>query len=462
MLRKLKKELAICASNIYLCRRFLLFKPVDRERLTSTTDQVVVISVVYGLLLFVSTFFLSLPHPQFNIYGLTSLVAIVGFVLLTIYAVTKLIGDESIRLELLNVSMGISVWFYLLWLVLWREANFSIYWFYDKHWFVYALYNIAYLAVLIGALVRLNEFKPSVVLKGTAAFVLLLFVPLHYVQLGGFWYEAYPLEAEEKKSKINVEEVYYKQFNYLTDIDRQVLPERRGIVDLYFVGFGSYASEDVFMKEVDYARNLFDERFDTKGRSVAMINNPKTVDTTPIASRSNLQQILEKIGRKMNIDEDVLFLYLTSHGSKTHQLSVEFRPLILNTLSPGDLKASLDNSGIKWRVLLVSACYSGGFVETLKNDNTLVMTASDPDHQSFGCGSKSDFTYFGKAVFDEQLSHNFNFISAFNKALASIQAREQREKRDSSHPQLYVGDRIREKLETLSLDLTEYDRKKRN
>ena len=460
MLHKLKKELVTCASNLLLCSRFLLFKSVDRQRLINTTDQIVLMTLVYGLLLFISTYFISLPRPEFNLYGISSLVIMLGFVVIAVFTVSKLLGDEAIRLELINITMAINVWFYLLWLAMGQTQNFSVFLMYGDMRTLYIFYNIVYLAVLIGVLVRLSEVKLAVMVKGVVSFSLLLFVPLHYLQMGGFWYEAFPTHEEIMKPNINQEEVYYKQFGYLNDLDEQVLPERPGITDLYFVGFGSYASEDVFMKEVDYAKELFDDRFDTRGRSIGLINNHKTIDTNPIASRSNLEKVLEKIGRKMNIEEDVLFLYLTSHGSKTHHLSIELRPLMLNTITPQDLKKSLDNSAIKWRVLLVSACYSGGFVDALKNDDTLVMTASAADRTSFGCGSKSEFTYFGKAIFDEQLRQDFNFIRAFENAVTSIQAREIKEKQELSKPQLYIGDRIRIKLESLSFDLSEFDRKK--
>jgi len=86
----------------------------------------------------------------------------------------------------------------------------------------------------------------------------------------------------------------------------------------------------------------------------------------------------------------------------------------------------------------------------------VIMTAAAADKQSFGCGSKSEFTYFGKAVFQEQLSKHFNFLEAFDNALSSIQQRESIEKREPSQPQLYIGDKIRSKLDDLSKDLEKY------
>ncbi len=58
---------------------------------------------------------------------------------------------------------------------------------------------------------------------------------------------------------------------------------------------------------------------------------------------------------------------------------------------------------------MVSACYAGGFIEPLKDDRTLVITAADAHHTSFGCGAESDFTYFGKAYFDQALRATYSF-----------------------------------------------------
>jgi hypothetical protein len=193
-----------------------------------------------------------------------------------------------------------------------------------------------------------------------------------------------------------------------------------------------------------------DTQFNTKGRSVALINNPSTLENTLLASKSNLILILEHIGSLINKDEDVLFLYLTSHGSKKHKLTVRQRPLTLNSIGPSDLKSVLDNSGIRYRVLVVSACYSGGFIEPLKNEYTLVFTASDKDKQSFGCSNANEFTYFGQAIFKEQMKQNYNLVDVFDKAIESIHKRESSEKLKHSEPQLYVGNKIRGKLLTLA------------
>jgi hypothetical protein len=162
-----------------------------------------------------------------------------------------------------------------------------------------------------------------------------------------------------------------------------------------------------------------------------------------------MRRALTAIGERMNPAEDVLVLYLTSHGSEKHRLAVDLWPLQLDAIDPQDLRAALDESGIRWRVIVVSACYSGGYVEPLKDERTLIITAASAKRQSFGCGAASDFTYLAKALFDEELRKTHSFEAAFARAQKSIAAREKEKGFVPSEPQIHVGAQIRDKLKTL-------------
>jgi len=97
----------------------------------------------------------------------------------------------------------------------------------------------------------------------------------------------------------------------------------------------------------------------------------------------------------------------------------------------------------------VSACYSGGFVDALKDENSLVITASAADHNSFGCSNEADFTYFGKAYFDEALRETYSVIEAFERAKPKIAAREKEQDYEGSEPQIFIGESIRRPLAAL-------------
>ena len=165
---------------------------------------------------------------------------------------------------------------------------------------------------------------------------------------------------------------------------------------------------------------------------------------------SNLRETLNEMGATIDRDEDVVMLYLESHGSKNYELVTEFPPLELDSLTPALLRELLDKSRIKWRIIVVSACYSGGYIEPLREAHTLIITASAANRTSFGCGTESNATYFADAFFQHALRFEDSFLTAFGQARASIAAREKEQNMSPpSDPQIFVGDAMAAKLPKL-------------
>ena len=106
----------------------------------------------------------------------------------------------------------------------------------------------------------------------------------------------------------------------------------------------------------------------------------------------------------MNGESDILFLVLTSHGSPDGLAVTAGRRA--ETLKPSTLAEMLERTGVRRKVVVISACYSGVFIPRLANPDTLVITAADADHPSFGCRDKAKWTYFGDAFFNVALRQN--------------------------------------------------------
>jgi len=250
------------------------------------------------------------------------------------------------------------------------------------------------------------------------------------------------------------ENTLYAQTELLRAAEQRVMPGRAGEEHLYFVGFAPDAAQDVFMKETLAIGKLLKERFGTGGRALSLISHPGVVDQYPMATLTSLRRALKTVGERINREEDVVLLHLTSHGSQSHELSVEFYPLQLPPIRPAELRSALDEAGIKWRIVVISACYSGGFIDALKEAHTLVVTASDARHTSFGCGNAFDFTYFSKAYYDEALRKTRSFERAFALARESVRRREQKEGLESSNPQMFIGAAMHTKLARLERTLS--------
>lgn len=229
-------------------------------------------------------------------------------------------------------------------------------------------------------------------------------------------------------------------------------PQTPGAVDLYALTFAPYAHEDVFARESAMVADVMEQRFGTVGRTLQLVNHLDTAYNWPWATPLNLARAIHHVARVMDRDEDILFIHLTSHGAADGELAAQFWPMTVEPVTPAQLKGWLDEAGIVNRVISVSACYSGSWVEPLADDHTLVMTAADADNTSYGCGRLSELTYFGRAVFDEQLrTQTLSFEQAHAAARPIIGQREHEAGKDDgySNPQISVGDGIRRPLEAL-------------
>ena len=308
------------------------------------------------------------------------------------------------------------------------------------------------------AIKRLTVSSTAPRVSPTAIVAMIVLVPAYFLPSEPLWEAAfdpagYATEPGPRQRAFS-EKALYEQRNLLKAAIKALKPERAGVQDLYFVGFAPYASQDVFMKETLAIGKLLDERFDVRGRAISLISHPTLIDRFPIATLTSLREALRAVGNRINPEEDVVLLHLTSHGSENHELSVEFGALALEPIRPADLRSALDAAGIKWRIVVVSACYSGGFIDALKDSHTMVVTASDSKHTSFGCGNAFDFTYFSKAFFDEALRKTFSFEQAFTMARASILLREQKEGLEHSNPQIFMGEAMQAKLSGLEKRLS--------
>jgi len=314
-------------------------------------------------------------------------------------------------------------------------------------WMAYVAYLAWSLAVSLRALWVAGGRQGLQFIRGGALLVLLLLFLASFLPRAELW-KPYADDAAEQPSIVQ-EQLFHAQDGLLDTRLAALQPQRPGITDLYFVGFAPDGTQDVFGEELDTVSTLMSRHFDAAGRTLLLSNAPPTLGELPIASVTNLDIALDHIGSVMDTDEDLLFLYISTHGSQDGELTVDLPPLELYQIRPAWLARVLRASGVKWRVLVISACYSGSFIEPLKDDYTLIITATDAFNPSFGCGNGEKLTWFGKAYFDDALRHTGSFTEAFEIARKEVGQREREQGYTASNPQMYVGAAMREKLRAL-------------
>jgi Peptidase C13 family len=201
------------------------------------------------------------------------------------------------------------------------------------------------------------------------------------------------------------------------------------------LAFGLFGAQSVFESEAKGAASIIAQRL--AANSVIVRANTKTRRDVTIAS---IGDALQAAGERMDRESDIMFLILTSHGSQDGVAVQAGRRVEI--LSPADLASMLNRAGVRHRVVIISACYSGVFLGPLASDDTLVITAADSDHSSFGCRDKVKWTYFGDAFFNTALRDAADLKSAFATARTLVSKREMRYGLTPSNPQIAGGKNI--------------------
>jgi hypothetical protein len=198
------------------------------------------------------------------------------------------------------------------------------------------------------------------------------------------------------------------------------------------VSFGLFGDQGVFRREATGAAEIVAARFGT-GSIDVQYNSKKGGDATIEA----LAKSLQVSASRLDAEKDVLFLILTSHGSPDGLAVKAGRRM--QTLTPSMLAAMLARTGVRHKVVIISACYSGVFIPRLASPDVLVITAADADHSSFGCLDEAKWTYFGDAFFNVALRRAESLKDAFVGARTLVRKRELREHFDPSNPLMAGG-----------------------
>ncbi len=252
----------------------------------------------------------------------------------------------------------------------------------------------------------------------------------------GIWQRGRLVRDEQGRMLPDSLELGLLQQGRLLDEAITAIPASTSARELYALTLAGDGKQSVFMREADYVSRLMRERFGAYG-SISLINHRDHLADRPLATRENLTRVVQALAERSG-EEDLIFIYLTSHGSSRHELNLDQPRLQLADLPASELAALLAPLKQRNKVVVVSACYSGGFIPPLKDEKTLVMTAARADRVSFGCSEENDFTYFGRALFAEALGETDNLERAFELARERVAEREQSDGFEPSEPQIWA------------------------
>lgn len=176
--------------------------------------------------------------------------------------------------------------------------------------------------------------------------------------------------------------------------------------------------------------------------TVALTLNPGAPDASTAA------EALRAVGEVTQRAQRGCLLYFTSHGSPEGMVFGED-----GTVTPAAMAQMVRQwCGARPTVVIVSACFSGIFVNALEGPNRMVLTAASRERSSFGCGAGETYPWFDACVI-ETLPQAGDFLALAAETRACVARREQESGvAPPSDPQLFVGAEMQLGLPTLRFE----------
>ena len=165
-------------------------------------------------------------------------------------------------------------------------------------------------------------------------------------------------------------------------------------------------SGDDSIRNFDNSRDALGELFAAKGLAAENqhhLNSQFSLEAKPPADQATLQALALSF-TQLNIrpEQDACLFYVSSHGKQGD--GVYMKRVHDGQLTPAQLNTALNwTCGTAPTVVMVSACYSGQFIQPLHADNRIIMTAASAQRPSFGCSEAQEYS-FGMAASSTILS----------------------------------------------------------
>ena len=214
------------------------------------------------------------------------------------------------------------------------------------------------------------------------------------------------------------------------------LPPHADAPETLVLAIGGQGYQAIFDREARRAAAVLSSR--GGGPALVLSNTPAQVEHGLLASRRTVALAIAALGRRARPD-DTLVVYLTSHGGEDASIAMDAPYIEFAPLTAADLATALDSAGFRRRIIIISACFAGSWIDKLASPTTIVIAAAAKDRTSFGCDDSREFTFFGEAMLGELARPGQSLALAFDHARQRIAAGERAERVTPSLPEARVG-----------------------
>jgi hypothetical protein len=190
-----------------------------------------------------------------------------------------------------------------------------------------------------------------------------------------------------------------------------------------FAGFAMHSQSKAFRADVLSAEAWV--RTIDPAAIVFKLNNPVPGQSAdwPYATAENVSTVLKKVADLARPQDKVVVLF-TTHGAPD-ALGINFADTPYHPIKSRWLNEQLAGLGSNPTLLLLSACYSGSFLPTMREPSRIILTAAAFNRSSFGCDFHSSNTFFIDALLNQTQNGEKSLIQLMDAAKVDIDKREQ-------------------------------------
>lgn len=170
--------------------------------------------------------------------------------------------------------------------------------------------------------------------------------------------------------------------------------------------------------------------------------------TAPFATRESLRRAIGEM-REAAHPGDRMLVVLTTHGNQDLLVNVaanrHYPPIRGAELRELLMPLTDWDTGV-----VISACYSGSLIPSLRHPKRWIMTAAAADRSSYGCQFHGKQTHFIQSLLGTFAGSDMGLEAWYSAASQRIRAGEEAAKLTPSLPQLWVGTAVQHYRQSLS------------
>lgn len=247
------------------------------------------------------------------------------------------------------------------------------------------------------------------------------------------------LTPKDNKANAQSNSLLTKQLETIEDHLKKSNPNERTVV---YIGSAQHSQSLVFERDILLVKSKI-LKTNPNAKSILLSNQLESSHLNyPFATLENLDRIFKKVGEWSKNHPINLIALISTHGN-VDVLSVNIANSYWPAVRSFHMKKWLDGLNNVPTAILLSACYSGSFIQPLVGDNRVVLTAAAHNRNSFGCAYHGQNTYFIGNLFGNDWNAEDTWQKNYLQMYEKIKSAETKLGLPNSNPQIYLSNGLK-------------------